>query len=166
METPDERLQRLNYVLPSPPVPVAIYVPTLEVGNLLYVSGHGPLRPDGTLLLGRVGADLSVEQGIEAAELTALAIIATVRQSLGGTLKRVKRLVKSFGLVRCTPEFNDQPRVINGYSRIMRDVFGEVNGVGTRTAVGTNALPGGMAVEVDCIFELFPAPTPDPVPNP
>jgi enamine deaminase RidA (YjgF/YER057c/UK114 family) len=160
METPDERLQRLNYVLPQPPKPMAIYVPTLEVNQLLFVSGHGPLRSDGTLVIGRVGADLSLEQGAEAAELTALAIIATVRQALGGTLQRVKRLVKSFGLVRCTPEFNDHPAVINGYSRIMREVFGEVNGVGTRTAVGTNALPGGMAVEVDCIFELFPEGTP------
>src|SRR5207237_8703844 len=116
-------------------------------------SGHGPVRQDGSLSKGRVGADLNVEQGYAAARQTCLAILATVKNTLG-TLNKVKRLVKTFGLVQCTPECTDQPKVINGFSELMAEVFGEEAGVGARSAVGTSALPVGMAVEIECIFEL------------
>jgi enamine deaminase RidA (YjgF/YER057c/UK114 family) len=149
----DTRIQELHLTLPPAPKPVAKYRPAVRQGNLLYVSGHGPLHPDGTLTKGRVGADLSMEQGYQAARQTGLAILATVKNTLG-SLNKVKRLIKTFGLVLCTPEFGDQPKVINGFSELMAEVFGDEAGVGARSAVGTSALPGGMAVEVECIFEV------------
>jgi enamine deaminase RidA (YjgF/YER057c/UK114 family) len=122
-------------------------------GYALYLSGHGPVQQDGTLIKGRLGADLNVEQGYAAARQTGLAVLSTARNALG-TLNKVKRLVKTFGLVQCTPEFTDQPKVINGFSELMADVFGEEMGVGARSAVGASALPVGMAVEIECIFEI------------
>jgi enamine deaminase RidA (YjgF/YER057c/UK114 family) len=153
MSKPEERVAALHLVLPPIPKPVAVYKPAVRVGNLLFVSGHGPLKSDGTTTLGCVGQDLTLEQGREAARQTGLAILSTLRNTLG-SLDKVKRLVKSFGMVRCTDEFKDQPKVINGYSELMRDVFGEDAGVGARSAVGHNALPNGMAVEIEAIFEV------------
>jgi len=153
MSTPDSRIQELHLTLPPAPKPMAKYRPAVHAGNMLYLSGHGPLQQDGSLIKGRLGADLSVEQGYAAARQTALAILATTKTTLG-SLNKVKRLVKTFGLVQCTPEFTDQPKVINGFSELMAEVFGEEMGVGARSAVGTNALPVGMAVEIECIFEL------------
>ncbi len=150
---PDTRVQELHLTLPPAPKPVAKYRTAVRVDNLLYVSGHGPLHPDGTLTKGRVGADLTFDQGYQAARQTGLAILATVRATLG-SLNKVKRLVKTLGLVQCTPEFGDQPKVINGFSELMAAVFGDEAGVGARSAVGTSALPGGIAVEVECIFEV------------
>jgi enamine deaminase RidA (YjgF/YER057c/UK114 family) len=150
---PEVRVQELHLTLPTAPKPVAVYKTAVRVGNLVYVSGHGPLKPDGTMILGCVGKDLTLEQGKEAARQTGLAILATLRAHLG-SLDKVKRLVKTFGMVNCTAEFKDQPKVINGFSELMKDVFGEDNGVGARSAVGHNALPGGMAVEVEAIFEV------------
>lgn len=151
--TPEVRVQELHLTFPPAPKPVAVYRTAVRVGNLLFVSGHGPLKPDGTLILGCVGKDLSLEDGKDAARQTGLAILATLRAHLG-SLNQVKRLVKTFGMVNCTPDFKDQPKVINGFSELMKDVFGEENGVGARSAVGHNALPGGMAVEVEAIFEV------------
>jgi enamine deaminase RidA (YjgF/YER057c/UK114 family) len=151
--SPEKRVQELHLTLPPTPKPVAVYKPAVKVGNLLFVSGHGPLKTDGTLTLGRVGKDLTLEQGKDAARQTALAILATVRNTLG-SLDKVKRLVKTFGMVNCTDDFVDQPKVINGYSELMKDVFGEDAGVGARSAVGHNSLPGGMAVEIECILEV------------
>jgi enamine deaminase RidA (YjgF/YER057c/UK114 family) len=153
MSSPDTRLQELHLTLPPVPKPMAKYRPAVLVGNMLYLSGHGPLQQDGSLIKGRLGADLSVEQGYAAARQTALAILSTVKNTLG-TLNKVKRLVKTFGLVQCTPEFNDQPKVINGFSELMAEIFGEEAGVGARSAVGTSALPVGMAVEIECILEI------------
>jgi enamine deaminase RidA (YjgF/YER057c/UK114 family) len=153
MSSPDSRLQELHLTLPPVPKPMAKYRPAVLVGNMLYLSGHGPLQQDGSLIKGRLGADLSVEQGYAAARQTALAILSTVKNTLG-TLNKVKRLVKTFGLVQCTPEFNDQPKVINGFSELMAEIFGEEAGVGARSAVGTSALPVGMAVEIECILEI------------
>jgi enamine deaminase RidA (YjgF/YER057c/UK114 family) len=150
---PDTRIQELHLTLPPAPKPMAKYKPAVRVSNLLYLSGHGPLHPDGTLTKGRVGADLTAEQGYQAARQVGLACIATLKNNLG-TLNKVKRLVKTFGLVLCTPEFADQPKVMNGFSELMAEVFGDDAGVGARSAVGTSALPGGMAVEVECIFEV------------
>ena len=150
---PDTRLQELHLTLPPAPKPVAKYRTALLVGDLLYVSGHGPLLPDGSLIKGRVGADLTLEQGQAAARQVGLAILSTVRATLG-SLNKVQRLVKTFGLVLCTPEFTDQPKVVNGFSELMAEVFGDEAGVGVRSAVGTSALPSGMAVEVECVFQV------------
>jgi enamine deaminase RidA (YjgF/YER057c/UK114 family) len=150
---PETRVQELHLVLPPAPKPVAKYKTAVLVGNMLYVSGHGPLKPDKTMITGRVGADLNLDQGYQAARQVGLAILATVRATIG-SLDKVKRLVKTLGLVQCTNEFGDQPKVINGFSELMAEVFGDDAGVGARSAVGTNALPGGIAVEIECIFEL------------
>jgi enamine deaminase RidA (YjgF/YER057c/UK114 family) len=132
---------------------MAVYKPTLRHGSLLYVSGHGPLKPDKTLILGKVGAGLSVEEGTAAARQVGLAVLATLRDALG-SLDKVKRLVKTLGWVNCSADFTEQPKVMNGFSELMRDVFGPDAGVGVRSAVGTNALPNNMAVEVECLFEV------------
>lgn len=152
MSTPETRVQELHLILPPAPKPVAVYKPAVRVGNIVYVSGHGPLKPDRTLILGKVGKDLTTEQGAEAARQTGLAILATLKDYLG-SLDKVKRLVKSFGMVNCTDTFTEQPKVINGYSELMKAVFGDDAGVGARSAVGHNSLPGGMAVEIEAIFE-------------
>jgi len=150
---PETRVQELHLVLPPAPKPVAKYKTAILVGNMLYVSGHGPLKEDKSMITGRVGADLTTEQGKQAARQVGLAILSTVRATIG-SLDKVKRLIKTFGLVRCTNEFGEQPQVINGFSELMAEVFGEDAGVGTRSAVGTNALPGGIAVEIECMFEV------------
>lgn len=148
----DDRIKELKLELPPAPKPVATYVPAVRAGDYLYVSGHGPLKPDGTLILGRVGDHLDLAGGNAAARQVGLAVLATLRAQLG-TLDKVVRLVKVLGLVQCTEGFTDQPKVINGFSDLMVEVFGE-NGKGARSAVGTNALPGGMAVEVEAIFQV------------
>jgi enamine deaminase RidA (YjgF/YER057c/UK114 family) len=148
----EERLAALKLELPPAPKPVATYVTALRVGQELYVSGHGPLKPDGTLILGKVGVDLDVEAGAAAARQTGLAMLATLKDHLG-SLDRVVRLVKTFGLVNSPPDFAEQPKVVNGFSDLMREVFGEA-GVGARSAVGAGSLPGNMAVEVEAIFQI------------
>lgn len=153
MSQPETRVQELHLVLPPVPKPVAKYKTAVLVGNILYVSGHGPLKEDGKMILGRVGGDLNLDQGKAAARQVGLAILATVRNTLG-SLNKVKRLIKTLGLVQCTNEFSDQPKVINGFSELMAEVFGEDHGVGARSAVGTNSLPSGIAVEIECIFEV------------
>ena len=150
---PDKRIEELNLTLPPAPKAVAVYKTAIQVGNLLFVSGHGPYKADKTLITGRLGKDMTIEQGKEAAKQTGLAILATVKETLG-SLGKVKRLVKSFGMVNCTDDFADQPKVINGYSELMKDVFGDDAGVGARSAVGHNSLPGNIAVEIECIFEV------------
>ena len=150
---PDKRLEELHLTLPPAPKAVAVYKTAIQVGNLLFVSGHGPYKADKTLITGRLGQDMTIEQGQEAAKQTGLAILATVKDTLG-SLGKVKRLVKSFGMVNCTADFADQPKVINGYSELMKVVFGHDAGVGARSAVGHNSLPGNIAVEIECIFEV------------
>ena len=149
---PETRVQELHLTLPPAPKPVAVYKPAVRVGNLLFVSGHGPLKADKTLITGRVGQDLKLEDGQAAARQVGLAILATLRDALG-SLDKVKRLVKSLGWVNSTDDFVDHPKVINGYSELMRDVFGE-DGIGARSAIGTNVLPGNIAVEIEAIFEV------------
>jgi enamine deaminase RidA (YjgF/YER057c/UK114 family) len=151
--TPEVRVQELHLTLPPAPKPVAVYKTAVRAGNLVYVSGHGPLKTDGTLIVGCLGKDCSLDQGKEAARQTGLAILSTLRAHLG-SLDKVKRIVKTFGMVNCIADFKDQPKVINGFSELMKDVFGEDNGVGARSAVGHNALPGGIAVEIEAIFEI------------
>jgi enamine deaminase RidA (YjgF/YER057c/UK114 family) len=149
----ETNLQKLNLELPPAPKAMGVYRPLVIVDKLAYLSGHGPLLADGTLTKGRLGDDMDLDGGYQAARQTGLAMIATLRSELG-SLDRVARLVKTLGLVRCTPEYGDQPAVINGFSELMRDVFGEENGIAARSALGTSALPGGIAVEIEAIFEL------------
>ena len=149
----EARLAELGLELPPAPKPVGVYKPALIVGDMCYLSGHGPLRNDGTLIQGRVGDDLDEQAGYQAAQQTGLAMLATLQSHLG-SLDKVVRVVKVLGLVRCTPEFGQQPAVINGCSELFKNVFGEDAGVGTRSALGTSALPGGIAVEIEAIFQV------------
>lgn len=148
----DSRIVELGLVLPPAPKPVATYLPVVQVKELLYVSGHGPLRPDGTLVSGVVGRDLTEAEGTAAARVVGLAILASLRKYLG-TLDRVVRLVKTLGMVNATPDFQRHPFVINGFSDLMVEVFGE-SGKGARSAVGMGSLPTNIAVEVEAIFEV------------
>lgn len=150
---PETRVQELHLTFPPAPKPVAKYKTAVRVGNMLYVSGHGPLKEDKSLIVGKVGKDLNLEQGKAAARQVGLAILATVKATLG-SLDKVTRLIKTLGLVNCTDDFKDQPQVINGFSELMADVFGEEAGVGARSAIGTNSLPGNISVEIECIFEI------------
>ena len=149
----DVRVQELGLTLPNPPSPMAIYKSAVRVGNLLYLSGHGPLLPDGKLITGRVGQSLTLDEGKAAARQVGLAALATLKNHLG-SLDKVKRVIKVLGWVNCTEEFTDQPKVMNGWSELMRDVFGEDAGVGARSAVSAHTLPGNIAVEVEGIFEV------------
>ena len=150
----ERRLQELHITLPTPATPVAKYKMCVQVGNVLYVSGHGPAKvTPATPTSGKVGLDLTFEQGKEAARAVGLNMLATLKNHLG-SLDKVKRLVKTLGLVNCAHDFKDQPKVINGFSELFADIFGEDAGVGARSAVGTNALPGNIPVEIECIFEL------------
>jgi enamine deaminase RidA (YjgF/YER057c/UK114 family) len=151
--THEDRLARLNLTLPAAPAPAGVYRPVVVVQRMAYVSGHGPLLPDGSWIEGRVGADLNLEQGHAAARQTGLAILATLRAQLG-SLNQVKRVVKLLGMVNATPDFEDHPKVINGCSELFAAVFGEADGIGARSAVGMGSLPGNIAVEIEGIFEL------------
>ncbi|MEO9594814.1 RidA family protein [Rhodopirellula bahusiensis] len=149
----DARIDELKLELPPAPKPMGVYKPIVQVGNMVYLSGHGPLKSDKTLITGRLGLDMDVEVGYAAARQTGLGMLATLREHLG-SLDKISRLVKLLGLVRCTESFDAQPAVINGCSELFRDVFGEDAGVAARSALGTNALPGGIAVEIEAIFEV------------
>jgi enamine deaminase RidA (YjgF/YER057c/UK114 family) len=150
--TADAKIQELGLELPAPQVPAGTYMPVVQVGNLIYVSGHGPLHADGTQIQGRVGDDLTEEQGNEAARLVGLCILSTIKNYLG-SLDRVERLVKALGMVNATADFRHHPKVINGFSDLMVEVFGD-NGRGARSAIGMGSLPFNIAVEVEVIFEV------------
>ena len=149
----DAKLAELQAEMSPAPKPVGVYKPVVIVGNLAYTSGHGPLRPDGKLMLGKVGAEVDQQFGYNAARQTGMAILASLKAALG-SLDRVKRVVKMLGMVNCTPDFANQPAVINGCSELFAQIWGSDHGVGARSAVGMNALPGNMTVEVEVIFEL------------
>lgn len=153
MSTPEQKLAELKLTLPAIPKPLAKYRMAVRQGNALYLAGHLPVLFDGTFTKGRCGADLSVEQGYEAARQTGLAILTTLKTELG-SLDKVKRLIKTMGLVNCTPDFFDQPKVINGFSELMATVFGDDVGVGARSAFGAVSLPGNAAVEIEAMFEV------------
>jgi enamine deaminase RidA (YjgF/YER057c/UK114 family) len=130
-----------------------VYRPLVIHGGLAYVSGHGPLKEDRSLITGRVGADLTLEEGKAAARQVGLAILATLREQLG-SLDRIRRLIKVLGMVNSAPDFLDHPKVINGCSELFAQVFGDEYGIGARSAVGMGPLPGNIAVEIEAIFEL------------
>jgi len=151
----ETRVAELKLELPPAPKPVAVYKPLVIAGNMAYVSGHGPLKTDKTLITGRVGADLDLAAGKAAARQTGLAILATLREQLG-SLDRVKRVIKVLGMVNSASSFGEHPAVINGCSELFAEVFGRDNGIGARSAVGMGSLPGNIAVEIEAIFEIEP----------
>ncbi len=149
---PEERIKALGIQLIPPSAPIANYVKVVESGNLLFLSGHGPDKPGGGQVIGKVGSDLTLEQGQEAARFTAISLISTLKAYVGD-LNKIKRIVKVMGLVNCDPSFTQQPQVMNGCSNLLVDVFGD-NGRHVRTSVGTNALPNNIAIEIEMIVEL------------
>ncbi len=151
-QTPEENIKSKGIELPAVPKPVANYVNVVRTGNLLYLSGKGPLQKNGTYITGKVGKDLTIEQGYEAAKLTAINQIAVLKDYLGD-LNKVKRIVKVFGIVNCTNEFYDQPKVINGFSDLIVEIFGE-KGKHTRSAIGVASLPMNICVEVELVVEV------------
>src|SRR5262249_50090246 len=148
----EARFAALGLELPSPPKPIATYATAVRHGDLIFTSGHGPRRPDGTYVVGKLGATMDVAGGREAARLTGLGLLATLRAQLG-TLDRVVRIVKVLGLVNATPEFTEHPQVINGCSDLFVQIFGDA-AVAARSAVGAGSLPGGMAVEIEAIVAV------------
>ena len=150
---PEDILKENNIILPEAAEPVGSYVAAKIIGKLLYISGQISIGRDGKLIKGKLGKDLTVEDGYKAAERCALSIVAQVKKACGGDLSRIKECVKLTGFVNSTEDFTDQPKVINGASDLIAKIFSE-KGMHTRAAVSTNSLPLGVAVEVDAIFEL------------
>ncbi len=151
-QTPEEKLVSLGITLPTIAAPVGSYVHAIRVGNIIYLSGKGPRKDDGAYVTGKVGSTLTIEEGQQAAKLAAVIQLAVLKQELG-SLSNIKRIVRVNGFVNCDAGFQDQPKVINGFSDLMIAVFGE-KGRHARTALGTNALPFNMAVEVEMIVEV------------
>jgi enamine deaminase RidA (YjgF/YER057c/UK114 family) len=151
--SPEARIVELKLELPPAPRPLAVYKPLVVAGDMAYVSGHGPVRPDGSLIVGRLGESMDLEAGKAAARQVGLTILATIRSELG-SLDRVSRVIKLLGMVNSTADFPDHPKVINGCSELFADVFGSERGIGARSAVGMGSLPGHIAVEIEAIFEL------------
>jgi len=151
---PEQRIIELGLVLPPPPNPIGLYKPIVISGNMLYVSGQGPVRNDGSLIAGKVGSDLTLEEGKLAARQVGLTMISILKAHYGD-LNGILRLVKTLGMVNCAPDFYGAPAVINGFSELMVDIFGEVNGKGARSSVGLH-LPDNIAAEIEAIFELKP----------
>ncbi len=149
----EARLIELGITLPPPPKPGGVYKPLVRVGQLVYLSGHGPCLDGSNYLTGRVGADLTLEDGQKAARQVGLSLLATMKKELG-SLDRVARLIKTLALVNCTDDFTQQPLVINGFSDLFAEVFGPEDGIGARSALAANSLPGNIAVEIEIIVEL------------
>jgi len=150
---PEENITSLGLSLPPAPPKGGVYTPVVIVGNLCYISGHGPYLADGSYITGKLGEDLSLEQGKDAARQVGLALLATLKAELG-SLNRIKRVIKMLGMVNSMPDFGDHPKVINGCSELFAQVWGEEAGIGARSAVGMGSLPGNIAVEIEVIFEV------------
>jgi enamine deaminase RidA (YjgF/YER057c/UK114 family) len=153
MSTPEQNFAALGLTLPPAPAPMGVYKPFLIDGSHVYVSGHGPLLNDSSLIIGRVGQDMDADQGKAAAQQVGLAILATLKANLG-SLDKIKRVIKTLGMVGCTPDFEKHPYVINGCSELFAKVWGQDNGIGVRSAVGMGSLPGNIPVEIEVLFEL------------
>ena len=151
--TPEERFASLGLQLPPAPKPMGVYKPALIEGAYLYVSGHGTLKPDGSMIVGRVGQDLDADQAKLAARQVGLSMLASIRATIG-SLDRIHHVVKVLGMVWATPEFDRHPFVINGCSELWGKVWGEEHGIGARSAVGFGSLPRNATIEVEAIFEL------------
>jgi enamine deaminase RidA (YjgF/YER057c/UK114 family) len=148
----DKKLKELNIVLLPPSKPIANYVKVVRTGNLLFLSGHGPTNADGSYIVGKLGKELTIEQGYQAAKVTGILLLSTLKAEVGN-FNKVKRIVKVLGMVNCTENFTDQPKVINGFSDLIVAVFGE-KGKHARSAVGMYSLPVGMAVEIEMVVEV------------
>ena len=151
--TPDQHFEQLGLILPPAPTPLGVYKPLLIVGNFVYVSGHGTVKEDKSLITGRVGEDLTLEEGKLAARQVGLAILATLKTNLG-SLNKIKRVIKVLGMVNCVSGFEKHPFIINGCSELFALVWGEENGIGVRSAVGMGSLPENIPVEIEAMFEL------------
>ena len=152
--TADECFEQLGLSLPPSPTPLGVYKPCLIDGKYLYVSGHGPVKDDKTLIIGRIGKDINIEEGKLAARQVGLTILSTIKKNLG-SFDKIKRVIKVLGMVNCIPEFEKHPYIINGCSELFAAVWGEENGVGVRSAVGMGSLPDNIPVEIEALFELY-----------
>ncbi|MDI9865011.1 MULTISPECIES: RidA family protein [Bacteroidota] len=151
--TPSEAFAKLGLSLPPAPLPLGVYKPYLIDGKYLYVSGHGPVQDDKSLIIGRIGRELDMEEGKLAARQVGLTILSTIQTHLG-SLDRVKRVIKVLGMVNCVDTFERHPYIINGCSELFAQVWGEENGIGVRSAVGFGSLPDNIPVEIEALFEL------------
>jgi enamine deaminase RidA (YjgF/YER057c/UK114 family) len=149
----DENFKKLNLELPSAPTPIGVYVPILIDGKHCYVSGHGPILSDKSLIKGRIGVNMNIEDGKSAARQVGLAILATLKNKLG-SLDKIKRVIKVLGMVNADASFEKHPYVINGCSELFAEVWGNDNGIGVRSAIGVGSLPDNIPVEIEAIFEL------------
>jgi enamine deaminase RidA (YjgF/YER057c/UK114 family) len=151
--TPDQRFEQLKLTLPPAPTPLGVYKPFLIVDRYVYVSGHGTVKEDKSLIIGKVGVDLNADEAKLAARQVGLAILATLKENLG-SLNKIKRVIKVLGMVNAVPEFERHPFVINGCSELFAAIWGSDNGVGVRSAVGMGSLPDNIPVEIEAMFEL------------
>jgi len=153
MNTPDQNFDALNLIIPKAPEPMGVYKPFLQIDNMVYLSGHGTLKSDGTFIVGKVGDNMTTDEGKIAARQVGLAMLATLKENLG-SLDKIKRVIKVLGMVNCTPDFEEHPYVINGCSELFLAIWGEELGVGVRSAVGLGSLPGAIPVEIEAQFQL------------
>lgn len=153
MKSPDENFEALGLSLPPAPSPLGVYKPYLIDGKYLYVSGHGPVQDDKSLIIGRIGADIDMEAGKLAARQVGLTILSTIKTNIG-SFSAIKRVIKLLGMVNCTPDFEKHPYIINGCSELFAQVWGTENGIGVRSAVGFGSLPDNIPVEIEALFEL------------
>jgi enamine deaminase RidA (YjgF/YER057c/UK114 family) len=149
----EERFKKLGLKLPPAPTPLGVYKPYLIDGKYLYLSGHGPVREDKTLIIGRIGSELNMEEGKLAARQVGLTMLSTICTHIG-SLDKIKRVIKVLGMVNCTPDFERHPYIINGCSELFAAIWGEENGIGVRSAVGFGSLPDNIPVEIEAMFEL------------
>jgi len=150
----EKNLEQLGLTLPPPPTPAGVYKPCMIEGKYLYVSGHGPVKEDKTLMMGKVGREVDIELGKLAARQVGLTILSSIKAKIG-SLDKIKRVIKVLGMVNCVPEFDQHPYVINGCSELFAQLWGEDNGVGVRSAVGMGSLPNNISVEIEVLFELL-----------
>ncbi|HEV8081579.1 MAG TPA: RidA family protein [Chitinophagaceae bacterium] len=149
-----KNFEQTGLILPPAPKPMGVYKPFLIVGNHLYVSGHGPFKTDGTLIIGQVGVDMDLDEGKFAAQQVGLSILSTIVAGIGH-LDKVKRVIKILGMVNCKADFIKHPYIIDGCSELFKKIWGEENGVGVRSAVGMGSLPDNIPVEIEALFELY-----------
>lgn len=149
----EESFKKLGLKLPPAPTPLGVYKPYLIDGKYLYLSGHGPVREDKTLIIGRIGSELNMEEGKLAARQVGLTMLSTICTHIG-SLDKIKRVIKVLGMVNCTPDFERHPYIINGCSELFAAIWGEENGIGVRSAVGFGSLPDNIPVEIEAMFEL------------
>ncbi|GAA4214448.1 RidA family protein [Pedobacter jeongneungensis] len=152
--TADANFEKLGLNLPPAPAPLGVYKPYLIDGKYLYLSGHGPVRDDKSLIIGRIGSDINQDEGKLAARQVGLTMLSTIKTNLG-SLDKVRRVIKVLGMVNCIPEFEKHPFIINGCSELFAEVWGPDNGIGVRSAVGFGSLPDNIPVEIEALFELY-----------